>query len=162
MAAFERVRDGAAPDLAEKLGVAMLFGEFLPAREASMPIKTKRWDEEASPDDGERILICQYRPRGLRKKDETWDTWQRRLGPSPKLHAAFYGKNGPPIGWARYRRRYLNEMKKQTDLIEDLAAKVAAGRTITLLCSKQCLDPERCHRTLLRGLIEERLAGRGP
>jgi hypothetical protein len=39
-----------------------------------------------------------------------------------------------------------------------LAEKVAAGRTITLLCSSACTDETHCHRTLLRQLIEERVA----
>jgi hypothetical protein len=38
--------------------------------------------------------------------------------------------------------------------IEDLARRVAAGETITLLCSSACTDPKRCHRTLLEQLAE--------
>jgi len=44
--------------------------------------------------------------------------------------------------------------------IRDLARRVAAGETITLLCSSACTDPERCHRTLLARLIEG--VGRAP
>jgi hypothetical protein len=28
---------------------------------------------------------------------------------------------------------------------------------VTLLCSSGCVDPERCHRTLLKKLVLERL-----
>ena len=38
-----------------------------------MPIKTKRWDDPREPDDGFRLLICRYRPRALKKENETWD-----------------------------------------------------------------------------------------
>ena len=31
------------------------------------------------------------------------------------------------------------------------------GKTITLLCSSACVDESHCHRSLLRGLIEEKL-----
>jgi uncharacterized protein YeaO (DUF488 family) len=117
-------------------------------------IRTKRWNDPAEPEDGHRVLICRYRPRGVRKEDETWDEWLQQLGPSRELHAAFWGKHGPPIGWAEYRRRYLVEMKQEQETIAGLAARLAAGETITLLCSSACTNPERCHRTVLKGLIE--------
>jgi uncharacterized protein YeaO (DUF488 family) len=123
-----------------------------------MPIKTKRWNDPTEADDGFRLLICRYRPRGVRKEDETWDSWCKDLGPSRELHADYYGKNGEPIDWDTYRRRYLDEMKGQQDYIGQLASLVAEGKTVTLLCSSACIDAERCHRTLLKGLIEERLA----
>ncbi|MCS7045305.1 MAG: DUF488 family protein [Gemmataceae bacterium] len=125
-----------------------------------MPIKTKRWCDPKEADDGYRILVCRYRPRALPKKDETWDVWYRALGPSPQLHADFYGKNGPPIDWPEYRRRYLDEMKSQEHLIAALAARIAEGKCITLLCSKACTAAARCHRTLLKELIEARVAAR--
>ncbi len=127
-----------------------------------MPIKTKRWDEPKEPDDGFRLLICRYRPRALPKKDETWHLWWKQLGPSPGLHAAFYGKHGrSPLSWEDYRQRYLEEMKEQQESISILAERVAAGETITLLCSSACEDASHCHRTLLQALIEEAARGGG-
>ncbi|MCI0682492.1 MAG: DUF488 family protein [Gemmataceae bacterium] len=123
-----------------------------------MPLRTKRWNDEAAKDDGYRLLICRYRPRGVKKKDETWDGWCSELAPSKQLHADFYGKNGPAISWEQYRERYLEEMKAQDELIDELAKLVAEGKTITLLCSSACTDEAHCHRTLLRGLIEAKLA----
>jgi hypothetical protein len=35
-----------------------------------------------------------------------------------------------------------------------LAVRVAAGETVTLLCSSACVDADRCHRSLLAELIE--------
>jgi uncharacterized protein YeaO (DUF488 family) len=127
-----------------------------------MPIKDKRWNDKREADDGFRLLVCRYRPRALPKKDETWNSWCSDLGPSKKLHADFYGKNGPPISWEEYRTRYLEEMQgeAQQEFIDELAALVAEGRTVTLLCSKACEDATHCHRTLLRGLIEKRVAER--
>ena len=123
-----------------------------------MAIKTKRWDEPKAPDDGFRLLVCRYRPRALLKSKETWDLWWSQLGPSKELHAAIYGKNGPPMAWDEFRRRYVEEMSAQEESIDILAEKVAAGTTLTLMCSSACVDPARCHRTLLRQLIEERMA----
>jgi len=122
-----------------------------------MPIKTKRWCDSKKKSDGYRLLICQYRPRALPKEKETWDTWIKELGPSKELHAAFYGKQGAPIDWEEYRRRYLEEMKGMEEIIDELAALVAEGKTITLLCSSACKDARHCHRTLLKELIEARV-----
>ena len=123
-----------------------------------MNIKTKRWNDPRESTDGFRLLVCRYRPRALPKKDETWDAWQKDLGPSVELHADFYGKHGPPISWSEYRRRYLEEMRGRKEAIAALARRAAAGETITLLCSSACEDPARCHRTLLKGLIENAAA----
>ncbi|MBI3409740.1 MAG: DUF488 family protein [Planctomycetes bacterium] len=121
-----------------------------------MPLKTRRWCDPRKKKDGFRLLICRYRPRALPKKDETWDAWYPSLGPSRELHADYYGKHGPPITWDDYRRRYLEEMKAQEELIDELAQLVAEGKTITLLCSSACVKPKKCHRTLLKELVSDR------
>jgi len=126
-----------------------------------MPVLTRRWnDPPAAADEGERILICRYRPRGLKKEDETWDTWRREFAPSPELLDAFHGKKSLPISWAIYRTSYLKEMRQQQQSIDELAKRVAAGETITLLCSSACVREERCHRSLLKDLIERGAARR--
>ena len=118
-----------------------------------MPIKTKRWCVPAEPDDGFRVLICRYRPRGLPKAKETWDVWMSDLAPSPDLFDAFYGKGQTPITLDVYRERYVQEMQAQQDKIAALAERVKQGETVTLLCSKDCILEPICHRTLLAQLI---------
>lgn len=120
-------------------------------------IRTKRWDEPPDADDGTRILVTRYRPRALRKEHETWDEWCRHLGPSAELHAQFYGKGCAPIAWSRYVLRYRREMAQKAALIADLAARVLSGETLTFLCSAQCKDPGKCHRTLLRDLVHAKV-----
>jgi uncharacterized protein YeaO (DUF488 family) len=123
-----------------------------------LPVRTKRWNDPPEPADGLRVLVCRYRPRGVAKDDERWDTWMEDLGPSRALHAAYWGKHGAPLSWAEYQKRYLLEIMQPSErgaaLLGALAARVAAGETITLLCSSACTDPARCHRTLLADLIE--------
>lgn len=117
-------------------------------------IRTKRWNDPVEPEDGTRILICRYRPRGLPKSEETWSEWNSHLGPSKELHAAAYGKKGAsPLDWTSYRASYLREMRDQKDAIAMLAGRVKNGETITLLCSSACEREARCHRSLLRELI---------
>lgn len=119
-----------------------------------MPLKTKRWCVPSEPDDGLRVLVCRYRPRGLPKAKETWDVWMSDLAPSPELFDAFYGKGQTPITLDVYRERYIQEMQSQQEKISALAARVDKGETVTLLCSKDCILEQVCHRTLLAGLID--------
>jgi uncharacterized protein YeaO (DUF488 family) len=123
-----------------------------------MPVRTKRWNDAVAADDGFRLLVCRIRPRGVAKADESWDAWWPDLGPSRELLDAFHGKSGPPLRWESYVPRYLAEMAGPAQVwrIRDLARRVAAGETVTLLCSSACTDPERCHRTLLARLVERR------
>jgi uncharacterized protein YeaO (DUF488 family) len=127
-----------------------------------VPIKTKRWNDPTEPDDGYRLLITRYRPRGVAKADEAWDEWQPKLGPSTKLHAAVYTDQQSPVPWPLYRKSYLAEQKQNADLIDALAKRVSAGETITLLCSSACIRESRCHRSLLRELIEASLTASDP
>lgn len=120
-----------------------------------MPVKTKRWDDPRESDDGYRLLVCRYRPRGLPKADETWDAWDPGLGPSRELHAAAYGKGDLlKLSWETYRAKYFREMLPQKEKIAALAARVKSGQTVTLLCSSACIRESRCHRSLLKELIE--------
>ena len=119
-----------------------------------MPIKTKRWDDPVEPDDGFRLLICRYRPRGLPKEQETWDAWEPDLGPSRPLLAAFNTKTASPIAWPDYRRRYVAEQRGNKARHAELAERSRAGETITLLCSSACVREDRCHRLVLKQLIE--------
>lgn len=120
-----------------------------------VPIRTKRWNDPAESDDGYRLLICRYRPRGVPKAKETWDAWCKALGPSEDLHAAAYGKTGPALDFAEYERRFREEMKRQRYWIEGFAAHLRRGDMITLLCSSACVDPARCHRTIVKAMLEE-------
>jgi predicted NAD/FAD-binding protein/uncharacterized protein YeaO (DUF488 family) len=126
--------------------------------EISMPIKTDRWCNPRGSDDGFRVLITRYRPRALPKAKETWDAWEKALGPSPELLAAFKGKGQAPIDLSTYRKRYREEMRAQGARIAALAARVKRGETVTLLCSRDCLIAEACHRTVLAQLIEAAVA----
>ena len=124
-----------------------------------MPIKTKRWNDPEEADDGFRLLVTRYRPRGISKAQETWHAWQPALGPDKALHAAVYTASSSKIPWPQYRRHFLEQQKVNADLIGQLASRVAAGETITLLCSSACTRESRCHRSILRELIVAAMAG---
>ena len=120
-----------------------------------MVIRTRRWNDPREDGDGYRLLICRYRPRGVRRDAETWDAWCKELAPSEELHSAVYGKTGPAISFEEYERRFLEEMTRARFWIQGFAERVRRGEAMTLLCSSACVDPARCHRTIVKRLIEE-------
>ncbi len=135
-----------------------------------MTVRTARLSEPPDPArDGTRVLITRYRPRGVAKGAETWDAWDRRLAPPVELLDAFFGRKREgrkvvardldPIAWAEFRERYRAVMAEAEGraALDELAKRSAAGETITVLC--HCEDETRCHRGLVRELLEE--SGRG-
>jgi uncharacterized protein YeaO (DUF488 family) len=117
-------------------------------------IVTKRVYEPAVAEDGTRVLVMRYWPRGIRR--EKVDVWLRELAPViPLLRSYLDGK----ITWAQYRPRYRAGLKRpeaQKALVE-VRRRAQQGR-VTLLCG--CPDPQRCHRTLLQEHLLDS-AGRG-
>jgi uncharacterized protein YeaO (DUF488 family) len=109
-------------------------------------IRTKRIYERPAPEDGFRLLIMRLWPRGVRK--DAVDAWEPDLGPSRELLRAY--REGR-VGWDELARRYVDEMAGRQELLERYR-ELARAQTVTLLCS--CEDETRCHRTLLRGLLE--------
>jgi uncharacterized protein YeaO (DUF488 family) len=109
-------------------------------------IRTKRIYDPPSPDDGYRLLVMRLWPRGIRKA--AVDAWERDLGPSRELLKSFQtGK----LSWEDLAVRYREEMSAQGELLaryRDLGRR----QTLTLLCS--CQDETRCHRTVLKEMLE--------
>jgi uncharacterized protein YeaO (DUF488 family) len=88
-----------------------------------------------SPNDGLRVLVMRYWPRGI-KKDKV-DIWFRDLGTSVELIKA-----SETISWLEFRKGYLADVKDKSKraVIRELA-KRARTEKLTLLCS--CRDHTR-------------------
>ncbi|RJP65932.1 MAG: DUF488 family protein [Candidatus Abyssobacteria bacterium SURF_17] len=110
-----------------------------------MSVKTKCVYDEAEPDDGFRLLVMRFWPRGVRK--DRVDGWEKELGAPKDLIKDW--KSGA-ITWAEFSKRYRTAMREQQGKIAELAER-ANKETITLLCS--CREGNRCHRFLLKKLI---------
>ncbi len=100
-----------------------------------------------SKDDGFRVLVMQYWPRGVKK--EKVDVWFKELGTSKELIKAW--KSGK-VTWPEFKKRYIADLKDQNkqQLIRQLAQR-AKTEKITLLCG--CRDPNTCHRIILKEQI---------
>ena len=112
-------------------------------------LNIKRIYDPPASDDGFRLLIMRRWPRGIAK--DKIDAWDKGLAPSLELLNDY--RRGL-VSWDEYTRRYLWEMANRLDSIEAVASlrHRVLNETITLLCS--CVDPDHCHRILLRDLVE--------
>ncbi len=124
-------------------------GQITPELSRTSMIKTgKTVYESPDPSDGTRILVMTLWPRGVKR--ERIDEWRKELGCSRSLIQDW--KSGR-ISWEELRDRYFDEMKspEKRAMIRQLAQRAEKG-TITLLCTDK--DETRCHRSLLKELIE--------
>jgi uncharacterized protein YeaO (DUF488 family) len=109
-------------------------------------IRTKRIYDPPSPEDGYRLLVMRLWPRGVTKA--AVDGWEKDLGPSRELLTSF---RAGKLSWEELAARYREEMSAREELLgryRDLARR----QTLTLLCS--CQNEARCHRSLLKEILE--------
>jgi uncharacterized protein YeaO (DUF488 family) len=119
------------------------------ARRKSESIRIKRVYQEASADDGMRILIDRLWPRGLSKKSLKYDAWPRDLAPSNELRKWY---DHDPKRAAEFRRRYRSELTAHRDELAELRVGIK-GRTATLLTATR--EVELSHANVLRELLEK-------
>lgn len=129
-----------------------------------MPVKTRSLRDPVEADDGTRVLITRYRPRGVRRGAETWAAWDQRLAPSAALLDALRGRRragrrvvergGQGLTWAEFEARFGVEMATDAAraALDAWRARARAGETITLLC--HCAAADTCHRRLVQALID--------
>ncbi len=108
-------------------------------------VKTKSIYEPPAAEDGLRLLVMRFWPRGIR--GEKVEAWEKRLAPSAELVKEWKTNR---IAWNEFTRRYREEMKGQTEVLEEWRLK-ARRQTVTLLCG--CREEETCHRSLLARII---------
>ncbi len=72
-------------------------------------VKCRRIYEDATSEDGVRILVDRIWPRGMRKEDAHIDEWMRDVAPSTELRR-WYGHD--PDRYAEFSRRYLTELRE--------------------------------------------------
>lgn len=95
-------------------------------------------------------------PRGVRKEDyaakNIYDVWFPNLSPSESLLKEALPRDEKT--WKQFRRRFLAEMKvpgARRDL--DLIAALSHHTNLSIGC--YCGDESRCHRSILRELLEK-------
>ncbi|GAC1445325.1 MAG: hypothetical protein NVSMB52_06130 [Chloroflexota bacterium] len=96
-----------------------------------MSIRTKRASDPMSADDGTRVLVDRYWPRGIREEDASIDKWARAVAPSPEL-IAWYGHKRER--WAEFKKRYFEELSARpaNDEVQRLTEQAISG-SLTLI-----------------------------
>jgi uncharacterized protein YeaO (DUF488 family) len=92
-------------------------------------IKLKRVYEEASRQDGLRVLVERLWPRGVSKKQAAVNLWLKDVAPSPELRQWF---GHDPARWPQFKKRYWAELRENTDAVDLLREKGKQG-TVTLV-----------------------------
>jgi uncharacterized protein YeaO (DUF488 family) len=123
-----------------------------------MPIRIVQLGSPRAPGEGLRLGTVRRPPRGVRKEDfarrDYYDVWLPNLAPSAALVAeALVAEDERQ--WAAFTRKYEAEMKQPdaSHLLDTLAA-LSHQTSFSVGC--YCENEQRCHRSLLRGLLAAR------
>lgn len=118
-------------------------------------IKIKRVYDEASEDDGYRILIDRLWPRGISKERIKIDKWAKEITPSTALRKTF-SHNEETMDQSKAGYYYELETNEATaEFIDLLKSKLEEGN-VTLLYAAR--NPIYNHAVILKGWIQDRLS----
>jgi len=123
-----------------------------------MPIHVIRLGSPRTPGEGVRLGTVRHPPRGVPKAElasrDFYDVWFPTLAPSAEAVKAGRAAGDSPRAWQAFSRRYLKEMKApEARHALDLLAALSRQGSLAVGC--YCADEARCHRSLLRRLLEE-------
>jgi uncharacterized protein YeaO (DUF488 family) len=121
-------------------------------RIAAGNVRLKRAYERPSTEDGTRILIDRLWPRGVSKENAALGLWMKDIAPSAALRTWF---GHDPARWQEFRRRYVDEIRRNAVLFGELRALARQG-PITLVYSAH--DEARNDAVVLRDLLLGRAA----
>jgi uncharacterized protein YeaO (DUF488 family) len=114
-------------------------------------IKTKSiYEPTEENDDGIRVLITRYYPRGVKK--DKFDCWIRELSPSRNLLKNYQqGK----CNWQEFKSAFISEIRDNRDSLERIETLSRQNEflVITLLCYER--EGKNCHRYIVKDMIEK-------
>jgi uncharacterized protein YeaO (DUF488 family) len=119
-------------------------------------MRLKRVYDDASPEDGTRVLVDRLWPRGLSRKAAKVDLWLKDVAPSDKLRHWF---NHDPERWPEFRKRYRAELAENSGDLETLRRLVAGKKPVTLLFAAK--DTEHNNAVALKERLSARRRGNG-
>lgn len=122
-----------------------------------MAVRIVRLGDPRLKSEGLRIGTVRRPPRGVPRSDYSrrhfFDVWFPNLSPSESLLKSV--KPQDDDSWKAFKRRFLKEMKApEARRCLDLLAALSHRTDFSVGC--YCEDESRCHRSILRKLLEER------
>jgi uncharacterized protein YeaO (DUF488 family) len=123
-----------------------------------MTVRIVRLGSERLPGEGLRIGTVRRPPRGVPKSEYAsrnfYDVWLPTLAPSAQT-VKLAQTAATPAEWRQFMRRYRAEMAAPANRATlDLLAALSHRSDFSVGC--YCADESRCHRSVLRALLEER------
>ena len=123
-----------------------------------MSIRVVRLGTDRAADEGLRIGTVRRPPRGVPKteyaKRNFYDVWFPNLAPSEALLKEGKIAAETDRGWKMFARKYRAEMlTPENKKILELFAALSQTANFSVGC--YCADETRCHRSILRKLLEE-------
>ncbi|HVN34930.1 MAG TPA: DUF488 family protein [Casimicrobiaceae bacterium] len=123
-----------------------------------MSVSIVRLGTARGPREGLRIGTVRRPPRGVAKSDfarrDWYDVWFPLLSPSPAtVKLALAADTGAK--WEAFKRKFRSEMSApEASRTLDLFAALSHHANFSIGC--YCEDESRCHRSVLRSLLEDR------
>ncbi len=122
-----------------------------------MAISIVRLGSPRAKHEGLRIGTVRRPPRGMRKEDyaskNIYDVWFPNLSPSEELLKEVATSPRDEKSWRAFRRRFLAEMKSP-EIRRDLDVLASLSHQTSFSIGCYCEDESRCHRSILRELLE--------
>jgi uncharacterized protein YeaO (DUF488 family) len=124
-----------------------------------MAIGIVRLGSPRSRGEGLRLGTVRRPPRGVPKAETAsrnfYDVWLPDVAPSDALLKRALASVNDPKRWKSFVSRYRGEMKRpEARRLLDLLAALSHTTDFSVGC--YCADESRCHRSVLRQLLEER------
>jgi len=121
-------------------------------------IRVVRLGTSRQPLEGLRVGTVRRPPRGVPKhrfaSENYYDVWLPELAPSAGL-VTFAKRAVTDADWRTFKRRYLAELAKPpASRLLDLL--VALSQTANFSVGCYCEDESRCHRSILREVLEQK------
>lgn len=113
-------------------------------------LRIKRVYEDASPEDGYRVLVDRLWPRGVSKERAELDEWMKDVSPSPELRTWW---DHDPDRMDEFSARYEAELD-ENPTVGDLRKILGAHGRVTLLYGAR--DPQVNHARVLRDYVAGR------
>jgi uncharacterized protein YeaO (DUF488 family) len=106
-------------------------------------VRIKRIYDQASPEDGARVLVDRVWPRGVTKEAAALTVWLKEIAPSTALRKWF---GHEPARFAEFRRRYLDE-------IRPTRRRSSTFGPTSRVVARRCSTPRTIRRTTTRSCL---------
>jgi uncharacterized protein YeaO (DUF488 family) len=123
-----------------------------------MTLRIVRLGTARTPGEGLRLGTVRRPPRGVKKADfarlDYYDLWLPLLSPSQPIVTRAMSQPWTEARWRKFVRDYRREMSQPAarQMIE-LLARLSHGAEFSVGC--YCEREDRCHRSILKKLLEE-------